>query len=163
MTDHKPWCWEVGQSGPDWFFMANVAPQSAAALAQIAAGAAPRGYTYCARPEEHCQQHQQLCSYHTFIDTSNAEAYANNLAGQAKKNLWIYNLIEVHGDAIKIECGYGGRGEQHSRAETAFLLHLFSAPGVTLRDWKVVAGGEGYDYKTIREGVGLDDFRSYIG
>jgi hypothetical protein len=63
---------------------------------------------------------------------------------------------------IEIECGYGGRGEAHNRAETSFLLDTFEAPGVALRDWKVLVGGNGYDYKTICEGAGLDSFRSYI-
>ncbi|MEI7771612.1 MAG: hypothetical protein WCI67_16590 [Chloroflexales bacterium] len=162
MADHKPWCWEVGQSGPDWFFIACVAPGSERALAQIAVDAPLKGFTYCARADEHCRQHQRVCSYHTFIDARNATAYINNIEGRAKRNIWIYNTVEVHGDTIKIECGYGGRGDDYHRVETTWLLAVFATPGVTLRDWKVVAGGEGYDDKTIRAGVGLDDFRSYI-
>lgn len=163
MTDHKPWCWEVAPSGPDWIFIAHVSPASAADLAQAAAAVVPQGYTFCPRDAAPCRYHQQVCSYVTFVDTSNLEAYRMNLRGDAtQKNIWIYNIIEVHRDVIEIECGYGGRGEEYNRAETAWLLAVLTTPGIVLRDWKVVAGGEGYDYKTIREGSGIDDLRRYI-
>jgi hypothetical protein len=56
----------------------------------------------------------------------------------------------------------GGRGDTYHQTETAFLLHLFNTPGITLDAWQVLAGGDGYDYALIHEGTGVESFAAYL-
>ncbi len=141
------WCWEPAQlgRGPDWLFIARVAPEGAAALAALAASGAPPGFAAC--------EGEAL----TYIDAGSLES---RLAG---RNLWVYNSIQVAGDSLSLECGYGGRGEQLNRAETDFLLGLLAAPGVTLCSWRVLAGGDGYEHSTLRGGDDLAGLLAYLG
>jgi hypothetical protein len=164
MTAMKPWCWQAAQDakGPDWLLLAKATPSSEQALAQAAAAASIDGYTAFANSAEYCPTHQQTCSFHTFIDTTNAEAYQANLSAKEPRNIWIYNLIQIHRDQVMLEAGYGGRGETYNQAETEFLLRLFNTPGITLEAWQVFAGGNGYDHNLIQEGAGVDSFLAYL-
>lgn len=153
MDIHRPWCWEATQAaaGPDWHFIARVSPQSTTALATLAALATPAGFTRLA-PADGAQE---------LIDASNYDTYTGNLAGAAR-NIWVYNLIHITGDTIEIQAGYGGRGEDLSRAETQLLHEILSTPGVALTRWKVIAGGEGYEYRTLHEGGDGESLRRYL-
>lgn len=164
MTNVKSWCWKPAENGngPDWLLLAKVDPSSVEALAQRAATTTLEGYTTCADTHEYCPSHQQNCVFHSFIDTANAETYLGNLAGKEKRNIWVYNLVQIHGDLIMLECGYGGRGNLYNQVETAFLLSLFSTPAISLQSWEVLAGGEGYDYATIQAGIDVDSFIAYV-
>ncbi len=154
MIDHKLWCWEAAQAGagPDWHFIARVSPESVGALADLAARAAPAGFARL-NPADGAQE---------LIDASNYDAYAGNIAGRAAQNIWVYNLIRVAGDTVEIQAGYGGRGEELSRAETQLLLDILATPGVALARWEALAGGEGYDYRTLREGGDAESLRAYL-
>jgi hypothetical protein len=153
MADHRLWCWDLAQSraGPDWLLIAHVAAEHAGALADLASRADLEGFAPCDDGDGH-----------TFIDASNRAAYAGNLAGGAQQNIWVYNLVRVYGDTIEVECGYGGRGESLNRAETAFLLDILAAPTITLRSWRVLAGGNGYDFRALREGDSGESLRAYL-
>jgi hypothetical protein len=153
MDSHKPWCWEAAQAGagPDWHFIARVSPQSTAALAALAARAAPAGFARLA-PAGGAQE---------LIDAGNYDTYAGNLAGAAR-NIWVYNLIRITGDTLEIQAGYGGRGEDLSRAETQLLHEILATPGVALTRWKVIAGGEGYAYRTLHEGGDGESLQRYL-
>jgi hypothetical protein len=165
MADRKPWCWEASRSGqgPNWLFIAQVDAASEAALAQLTATAALPGYSLVESGPAYCEQHQAVCGRQVFIDTANARAYADNLrADKSQKNIWIYNTIEIHRGSIAIECGYGGRGEAYNEAESSFLLDLLASPEITLQSWSVMAGGDGYDYTTLRRGESLEQLKSYL-
>ncbi|NTU81587.1 MAG: hypothetical protein HGA45_19770 [Chloroflexales bacterium] len=153
MDSHRPWCWEAAQTaaGPDWHFIAQVSPESTTALATLAALATPAGFTRLA-PADGAQE---------LIDAGNYDTYVGNLAGAAR-NIWVYNLIRITGDTIEIQAGYGGRGEELSRAETQLLREILATPGMALTRWKVIAGGEGYDYRTLREGEDGESLRRYL-
>lgn len=163
--DYRIWCWEAAQAGhgPDWRFFAQVAPEGEADLAKIAASAELPGYAYCGLNEAYCWHHGQACLMHTFMDSSSAAAYTSNVTGGRQTNLWVYNAVEIHGTIVELECGYGGRGDTHNQAETAFLLDLFARPEIVLQRWAVYAGGDGYDFRTIAEGAGVETLRSYLG
>jgi hypothetical protein len=143
--------------------LAQVAPESAGDLAEIASHAALPGYTSCGVAAAPCQYHRRICQSQVFIDAANAAAYGSNLRGGTQSNLWIYNVVQIHSNLIAIESGYGGRGAAHSRVETAFLLDIVGRPAITLQHWSIRAGGDGYDYRVIQEGAGLDALRAYIG
>jgi hypothetical protein len=153
MDSHQPWCWEAAQAaaGPDWHFIARVSPQSTAALAALAARAAPAGFVRLAS----AGGAQEL------IDAGNYDTYAGNLAGAAR-NIWVYNLIRITDDTVEIQAGYGGRGDDLSRAETQLLHEILATPEVALTHWKVIAGGEGYEYRTLREGRDGESLRRYL-
>jgi hypothetical protein len=164
MQAYKPWCWEAAQrgEGPDWQFVARVTPGSASALVHVALQTSLSGYAYFAAEPDYCEQHQTLCTYHSFVDTPNLDVYMKNLQEEKRKNVWIYNLIRIHRDTIEIECGYGGRGQTHNMRETAFLLDIFGGPDITMQFWSVLAGGNGYEYKLLASGVTLQDLVNYI-
>jgi hypothetical protein len=165
MTEPKVWCWEAARAGhgPDWRLLAVFDPQGEGTLDRLAARAALPGYTYCGAVETPCTYHQQACHTHTFVDTPNAKAYQHNLKGDEQTNLWIYNTVQIHRGVVDIECGYGGRGAGHNEVETAFLLGLITAPTLVVQHWSILAGGNGYDFRTLAEGAGADSFRAYLG
>ena len=149
MTKVKPWCWQpaANGNGPDWLLLAHVTPDSVAALAAALTNTTLDGYSLCA---------------HTLIDNTNAAAYLGNLTGNKPRNIWVYNFIEIQVDLIKVESGYGGRGDVNNQVETDFLLHLFALPNITLQSWQVLAGGEGYDYVVSAAGTDAGSFRAYL-
>lgn len=152
MTKVKPWCWQLAAhgNGPDWLLLAHVTPDSVVALAQVLARTTLDGYS------------QRDDSIYTLMDSTNADAYLGNLTGKDPRNIWVYNLVEIQGDLIKIESGYGGRGSVNSQVETDFLLHLFALPNITLQAWQVLAGGEGYDYVVSAAGTDAGSFMAYL-
>ena len=152
MTKVKPWCWQLAAngSGPDWLLLAHVTPDSVAALAQALANTTLDGYSQCADTP------------YTLMDSTNAVTYLGNLTGNEPRNIWVYNLVEIQGDLIKIENGYGGRGDVNNQVETDFLLHLFALPNITLQAWQVLAGGEGYDYVVSAAGTDAGSFMAYL-
>ena len=152
MTKVKPWCWQVAANGngPDWLLLAHVTPDSVAAMAAPLANTTLDGYRQCADTP------------YTLMDSPNAVTYLGNLAGNEPRNIWVYNLVEIQGDSIKVESGYGGRGDVNNQAETDFLLHLFALPNITLQSWQVLAGGEGYDYVVSAAGTDAGSFMAYL-
>lgn len=155
MSVQKLWCWEITQQGPDWSFWAQVTPRSTEALMQFVKRSTLQGYVYC--PEEKfCQHHQQVCQHHLFIDSSNFDDF------RSQKNLWIFNSVDVHKDIVEITCGYGGRGETYNRIETSLLLDIFASPRITLSSWKIMTGGNFYDYKIAREGKNVKSLKDYL-
>ncbi|OQX09399.1 MAG: hypothetical protein BWK73_22980 [Thiothrix lacustris] len=152
MTKVKPWCWQVAANGngPDWLLLAHVTPDSVAAMAAALANTTLDGYRQCADTP------------YTLMDSPNAVTYLGNLAGNEPRNIWVYNLVEIQGDSIKVESGYGGRGDVNNQAETDFLLHLFALPNITLQSWQVLAGGEGYDYVVSAAGTDAGSFMAYL-
>lgn len=154
MDDHRLWCWEAAQAaaGPDWHFIARVSPESTVALAALAGRAAPDGFARVATTD----------GAQEFIDTSNYDDYSGNLTGRQSRNIWVYNLVRFQGDTLEIQAGYGGRGEDLSRAETRLLHAILADAGVILVHWKVLAGGEGYEYRTLRLGGDGESLRAYL-
>jgi hypothetical protein len=152
MTKVKPWCWQPAENGngPDWLLLAHVTPDSVAALAQAVASTALEGYSRCADTP------------YTLIDNANAAAYLSNLTGKKPHNIWVYNFVEIQANLIKVESGYGGRGDANNQLETDFLLHLFALPNITLQSWQVLAGGEGYDYVVSAAGTDAGSFMAYL-
>ena len=155
MSAHKLWCWEAINHGPDWVFSAHVTPESAEALERFAKQSTLQDYVHCTE-EKFCHHHQQTCQHHIFIDSSNLDNF------RAQRNLWVFNTVNIHKDIIEIVCGYGGRGETYNRTETSLLFDIFTSPHITLHDWKVVFGGNFYDYKTLREGSDFQSLTDYL-
>lgn len=148
MANVKPWCWQLAAkgNGPDWLLLAHVTPDSVAALAAALANTTLDGYTQC------------VDTPYTLMDSANAATYLSNLTGNHPRNIWVYNLVEIQGDLIKIESGYGGRGDVNSQVETDFLLHLFALPNITLQSWQVLAGGRGLRLRGQCGGDGCGEF-----
>lgn len=164
MAEHKVWCWEVatGRHGPDWHLYVVVTPECEDELERITAAASLNGFTPCGAEQVPCTRHGQACRTRAFVDMTSAPAYQRNIRGGEQSNLWVYNAVLVHRDTVEVACGYGGRGLAHNKAETAFLLTLCGAPGITVLDWSILAGGEGYDYRTLAAGVGAESFEAYL-
>ena len=157
MSNYKVWCWEAAQNkrGPDWGFVARVTLESQEELERLATETTLDQYTYYVE-EKDCDHHRQRCRHHVFVDTSSQNAY------RSKRNMWVYNLVQIHAGVIEIECGYGGRGKKHNHIETSFLLKTLASAKITLGSWKVVVGGNFYDFETLSEGVNLSDLKNYL-
>lgn len=164
MPPLRPWCWEplACGGGPDWLFVAEVTSSRADALARAARAHALPGFTRCPTTHAYCPTHQRSCAFHACIDTPNADAYRANRAAARPRNIWIYDHVQVHATMVEVTCGYGGRGAAYHDVETAFLRDLLSAEAISLRSWKVLAGGEGYEFRTLREGTDIASLLAYL-
>ncbi len=163
MTELLPWCWNLeGGNGPDLMLNAQVTPSSIQSLAEVVANTTLPGYSSISDSSLDRQDHPQVHPNYRFIDKTNTETYLNNLTGKITQNIWIYNLVQIQGEHITIENGYGGRGDHYSRIETAFLVRLFTLPTITLQSWKVLAGGDGYSDGLIAAGTDVDSFLAHL-
>lgn len=156
MSTTKPWYWELAQrgSGPDWHLLATFAPSDAAALADAARRLERMGYTRVPSVK-----HGEAII--TLIDSHHADIYIDNSReGFAQRNILIYRLIEI--DHARIHATYAYGWADVDDALSTVLLDLLATPGIALGAWQVQAGGEGYDYITVRTGVGWKSFASYL-
>jgi len=147
MSKAQPWYWELAQrgGGPDWHLLATFAPSGAAALADAALTLGHMGYT---RVPAVAQGADTI----TLIDSYHADVYIeNSKEGSAQRNIMVYRLIEIEQASIHATYAYGwAEGDD---ALTKVLLGLLATSGVALGAWQVQAGGEGYDYTTVRQGA----------
>lgn len=165
MSVQRNWCWELESSGygPDWFCDVEVSPQSVTQLEALIPQLSLLLFTPLPVREQYCYRHQKLCSYHTFVNDSNAELFRRNFAGTDKANIWIYHMIEIHDTAITIECGYGGYPQsKYHKIETSFLLNLCDNSNIEITQWHVYAGGMGYKDVTVTRGQTSAEFKQYI-
>jgi hypothetical protein len=153
MSKYRDWFWQISEKGggPDYFFMATFDPSDVRRLSnkvrQYLSPEYVRDENF-GRPNRY--QHYSL--YECYLDKN---AYQNMLL---KCNCWIYTQIEVVDHKLYIENGYGvGRDN-----DTNFIIALATSPDLTLCNWQVSAGGQGYNYVEIAYGSNTNDLLNYL-
>jgi len=168
MTSPPPrpaWFWQLQAKnlGPDWFFFAQFAPADAAALSAAVRRHAPPSYSYSRLRDDVCRSHRQPHSYERYSDPHSAPRLQANLAGANPSNIWIYHFIECCGSDLTIERGYGGYiGGTADQAETDLLVALARAAELTLVQWQVVAGGDGFASESVAQGADSTELLAYL-
>jgi hypothetical protein len=61
-----------------------------------------------------------------------------------------------------LERGYGGYPEVHGATETSLLATLAAAPELTLVDWSVAYGGDGYSSGQLASGTSAPELLAYL-
>ncbi len=159
------WFWQLqaDKLGPDWFFFAQFAPADAAALSAAVRRHAPPSFVYSQLRDDICRSHRQPHSYELYSDPHSAPQLQANLAGTTPSNIWIYHLIECCGSDLTIERGYGGYpGGAADQEETDLLIALARAPELTLLQWQVVAGGDGFASESVAQGTDGATLLAYL-
>ncbi len=159
------WFWQLqaDKLGPDWFFFAQFAPADAAALAAAVRRHAPPGFFYAQLHDDICRSHRQPHSYELYSDPHSAPQLQANLAGTNPSNIWIYHQIECCGSDLIIERGYGGYiGGTADQAETDLLVALAHVATLTLVQWQVVAGGDGFASEGVAQGTDSAALLAYL-
>jgi len=140
-------------SGPDLFAHFWVVPAQAAALRA--------GVRALAMPSF---ERIEFDDHDEYIDASNAEEYRRNMAPEGgAKNIWLYDMIEVRGHCVRIERGYGGRSDPAILASQMRLIEwLLTSPEVTLEEWQLASGGQGYELQVARRASGAAALKEYL-
>ncbi|MEM9118950.1 MAG: hypothetical protein AAGD09_13850 [Cyanobacteria bacterium P01_F01_bin.56] len=132
MKQYRPWYWAITErgQGPDYYFDATFAPQNAAQLAVLVQRYLPTGFV---RNEAHTSAIQYL----------NDDAYNKLQALKQREDvrIWFSATIEVYGSRLSIYHQLGG-GQDYG--ETSLLRDLAQSPELTLLQWRVGYGGDGY-------------------
>jgi hypothetical protein len=149
MSSLKDWFWQLEASGlgPDHFVVVRFLPNQAALL-QVARQFIPVGFV-AEGVFEGCQR---------FIDRRTFEALNSIRESGVVSNIYVSSSIEVCDANLSIENTYA----RHEDGETAFLVAVFLAKSLTLQNWRVFAGGSGYDSVEVGRGDSAASFLAYL-
>ena len=148
-------------AGPDFIFQAAFLPTNA--LADAVRSFDFQHFSHYALQDQYCRQHSQTCSYDIYVDRQNAERLIGNIEGRHTVNIWVYHSIEVCGESLSIERGYGGYGDPFASEERALLRWLIDQPQLELQTWQALTGGDGYAYTELARGSSAAELLDYLG
>jgi hypothetical protein len=158
----RDWFWQIQASGqgPDWFLVASFAADDAGRLAALVAQQPLPGF---ARYQARAGARQGHRSDHDiYIDQVNYAVLAANLEGGRPQNIWVYHMIEVCGADLTLERGYGGYPDAHGTTETDLIRTLARQAELTLGEWSVGYGGQGYPSGQVAAGSGAARLLAYL-
>ena len=139
MKQDRPWYWAITErgQGPDYYFDATFAPQNAAQLAVLVQRYLPTGFV---RNEAHTSAIQYL--------------------KQSEDVLILFSAtIDVYVSRLSIYHQLGG-GQDYG--ETSLLRDLAQSPELTLLQWRVGYGGDGYAHGDAAGGNGDTSLLAYL-
>ena len=150
MAHLRDWFWQLEASGlgPDHFFAVRFMPNQAKLLLQVARQFMPIGFV----AEDLSDSGQRFTDQRTF------DALNSMRKSGIQSNIYITSSIEICDANVSIENSYA----RHEEGETAFLVALFRAEGLTVQDWRVFAGGSGYDSIEVARGDSAALFLEYL-
>ena len=134
--------------GPDHFIEVRFLPNQAETLLRVARHFMPVGFVADGLADD-CQH---------FIDQRTFDALKSMQDSGVTNNIYISSSIEIRGDILSIENTYA----RHEDGETAFLMAVFQSSDLSLQDWRVFAGGSGYDSVEVAQGEGATSFLEYL-
>ncbi len=150
MPTKHPWYWAITecQQGPDYDFRATFAPQDALQLTTLVQRYLPKGFV---RHEANTAEIQYLD-----IDTH------NKLQAQqrdADVRIWFSATIAVLGSELSIYYELGGAQDY---GETSLVKALAQATELTLCQWRVCYGGDGYAGGEAAQGNDATSLLAYL-
>lgn len=151
--DYKDWFWQISEKGggPDYFFTATFDLDDAQCLSTKVLQYLPSEFVRN-QNFHYPNRYQNYLLYESYLDKY---AYENMLINGYS---WIYTQIEVVDHKLYIENGYGvGR-----KNDTNFIIALATSPDLTLCDWLVCGGGQGYNWVEVAHGLNTNDLLNYL-
>lgn len=100
----------------------------------------------------------QVSSFDLYVDIANANQFLVNLGlkeGQSN-NLWSYKNFAVHETGLWIEHGNGSTDENSSVCEAMVLHEVLDCPQLSIGEWTILSGGDGYDSVVGAQGKGKE-------
>ena len=150
MVTFRDWFWQLEESGlgPDHFIVVRFLPSQGETLLRVARQFMPVGLV----AEGLADDGQR------FIDQRTFESLKSMLESGVAGNIYISSVVEIRDDSLILENTYS----RHEVGETAFLIAVFQSEGLTVHDWRVFAGGGGYDSIEVAGGEDAVSFLEYL-
>ncbi|NEQ43800.1 MAG: hypothetical protein F6K00_09680 [Leptolyngbya sp. SIOISBB] len=150
MQANHPWYWRITecQQGPDYYFLATFAPQDSPQLAALVQRYLPQRFV---RNEANTAAIQ-------YLDDSTYRKLQALQQGEDVR-IWFSATIEVLGPELSI-CHRLGGGQDY--AEASLIRALAQAPELTLCQWRVSYGGDGYAGGNVAQGDSPDSLLAYL-
>ena len=144
-----PWFWAITdqRQGPDFAFWATFAPNDAAQLATFIERYRPSQFIrHSANPDT--------------IQYWDAHAYGKLQAQQRGEDapIWVAATLDVRGHELSIYHHMGGQ-DYH---DTPLINALAHAPELTLHQWRVSYGGDGYGGGDAAQGTEAQSLVAYL-
>lgn len=162
----KPWYFEIGSNGPDWYLTLQVPVAQSGRLRQRVRTLHLDGFAHF--------QAQGLTgvingirgNYDWYIDGQNFERFVGNVTGKAHSNIWIYHCIAVENNELRIERGYSGydsgKPDFQTRTEHQVVQAILDDDTLELTRWTISAGGQGHPELEIRSGSSKGELAAYL-
>lgn len=93
-----------------------------------------------------------------FIDQRTYDSLNSMQKAGVVSNIYISSSIEIREGILSIENTYA----RHEDGETAFLIGLLQSSDLSVQDWRVFAGGSGYDSIEVARGDSAASFLEYL-
>ena len=172
MSRFKNWFWEIQESrqGPHYYFNATFALSDTERLVALVRQYSLSGFVYCQFVgnliNAPCKCWNYQGAIDLYIDQYN---YSENIISPLESGEHTitclhsqWNIIGVCGNELGIECGYGGITSTHNEIGTSLIIAIAQSPEVTLVDWQVNSGGEGYQPVSFGIGKSATELLAYL-
>lgn len=171
VSKFQDWFWEIQEcgQGPHYYFSATFAPSDAKRLAALVRQHPLSGFERChfvgKLINAPCGDCNTPGSYDLYVDQSN---YAEVMSGIQRDEPivtvahCVWQIIGVCDRNFGIESGYGGITGTENQTDTSLLVALAQSPELTLVDWRVVSGGDGYASVFFRTGTSAAELLAYL-
>jgi hypothetical protein len=155
MAIAHPWYWQIqalGQ-GPDYYFWATFLPHEADPLAAFVARHHPPNFCHhrTARAPHRMTCYAQYVDRHTY-EKLQAQARGEDIP------VWVAATIEVCDHTLSITNLLGGDDD----GETALLIEIAQAANLTMQQWRVSYGGDGYAGGDVAQGNESHSLLAYL-
>ena len=166
IAEQRPWfgqLYYLGR-GPDWFCDLHFAPSDSQVLEVVTRHFNLHGYRHYGPLSGACPLHSRNdCAFDIYIDSHSYDKIVANIERRAATNVHIYNTLTLCGSDLQIERGYGGRFHDACYiAETQLVRTLARHPNLSLEEWTIWAGGQGYERQVMGEGESATDLIRYL-
>ncbi|MEM9906310.1 MAG: hypothetical protein AAF921_14930 [Cyanobacteria bacterium P01_D01_bin.44] len=156
----REWFWEIKalRQGPDYYFCATFGLTDAAKLAAMVCQQLPAGFVRNTRFIETDRQ-QTYEIYDHYLDENTYGKWVEMENGGEPCNIWLSGSIEVCGYELFISNTLAGGGY----GETDLIVAIAQASDLTLRQWRVSYGGDGYAGGEAAHGDSAAGLLEYLG
>ncbi len=150
MPQFRDWFWQLEASGlgPDHFIVVRFLPNQAEYLLQVARQFMPVDFI----AEGLAEGGKRFIDQHTFETLKSMQEFG------VTNNIYLASSIDVSDGILTLENTYA----RHQVGETAFLLAVCQAKNLTVQNWRVFAGGSGYDSVEVARGENAASFLEYL-
>jgi hypothetical protein len=156
MAYFRDWFWQLEASrlGPDHFVTVRLLPNQAGVLLQLVRQFVPNSFV----PEDDISGDSQPVGCQRFIDQRTYDTSKSMQESGVASNIYINSSIEICDGNLAIENTYA----RHEVGETAFLIDVFQAENIKVLEWRIFAGGSGYDSVEVARGDNAASFLEYL-
>jgi hypothetical protein len=156
MSIFRDWFWQLEASGlgPDHVVMVRFLPNWAGVLLQLVHQFMPNSFV----PEDDFSGDLQPEGCQRFIDQRTFDTLKSMRESGVTSNIYINSSIEICDGNLTLE----NTCARHEVGETAFLIDVLQPEALTIQDWRIFAGGSGYDSIEVACGDNAVSFLEYL-